>query len=95
MASSGPNMDLDLLHMRKVNAPVPPGIYVPMCFSGDNCKLVQCQVLGVYYGMRFFMCDNYEYDPIKSFSNVRPKWLDTEKTAADKAHVVQEVRWAR
>ncbi|CAN6277843.1 unnamed protein product [Urochloa humidicola] len=76
-----------------------------MCFCGDLCKLVRCKVLGVYYGMRFFMCDNYEYDPHKIFSSVRAKsppplcdfmhWLDTQQSAEDKAHVEEEAASAR
>ena len=73
MASSGPELDLDLLAMRKERVEVPKGIHTPMCYCGDNCKLVKCQVLGYAYGMRFFMCVNYAHDPIKPFGNVRPK----------------------
>ncbi|CAN6372632.1 unnamed protein product [Urochloa humidicola] len=86
--------------MKKVTVPVPQGIYVPMCFCGDNCKLVQCRVLGFAYGMRFFMCNNYAHDPIKPFGNVQPKtplalcnfmqWLDTEQAEADKVNVEEE-----
>ena len=47
MASSGPELDLDLLTMRKEEVPMPKVIYTPMCFCGDNCKLVKCNVLGV------------------------------------------------
>lgn len=71
--SSGPELDLELLRMRKVTVPVPRGINVPMCFCGDDCKLVQCKVLGDPYGMRFWMCNNYDHSPIKPFGNVRPK----------------------
>ncbi|CAN6362638.1 unnamed protein product [Urochloa humidicola] len=66
-----------------------------MCFCGDLCKLVKSKVLGDYYGMRFFMCDNFEYDPPKVFTSVRPKWLDTEQSDGDKAHVQQEAASAR
>ncbi|CAO2203482.1 unnamed protein product [Urochloa humidicola] len=66
-----------------------------MCFYGDLCKLVQSKVLGVYYGMRFFMCDNFEYDPPKVSGSMRPKWLDIEQFDADKAHVEEEASSAR
>ncbi|CAN6309143.1 unnamed protein product [Urochloa humidicola] len=66
-----------------------------MCFCGDLCKLMQSKVLGVYYGMRFFMCDNFEYDPPKLSGNMRPKWLDTEQSEEDKAHVEQKASAAR
>jgi hypothetical protein len=50
MASSGPELDLDFLIKRKDNVEVPQGIDTPMFFSGDNCKLVRCKVLGYAYG---------------------------------------------
>ncbi|CAN6338737.1 unnamed protein product [Urochloa humidicola] len=80
---------------RKVTVVVPEGVHVPMCFCGDLCKLVQSKVLGVYYGMRFFMCDNFDYDPPKLHGSMRPKWLDTEQSAADKAHVEEQASAAR
>jgi hypothetical protein len=67
MASSGLELDLDFLTKRKDNVDVPQGIDTPMCFCGDNCKLVRCKVLGYAYGMRFFMCANYAHDPIQPF----------------------------
>jgi hypothetical protein len=74
MASSGPELDLDFLMKRKDNVEVPHGIDTPMCFYGDNCKLVRCKVLGYAYGMRFFMCANYVHDPIQPFDrNLRAK----------------------
>ncbi|CAN6200536.1 unnamed protein product [Urochloa humidicola] len=76
-----------------------------MCFCGDFCKLVQSKVLGDYYGMRFFMCDNLEYDPPKVYGSMRAKtppplcdflqWLDTEQSDKDKAHVEQAASSAR
>ena len=73
MASSGSQLDLNLLTMRKEIVAVPKGIHTPMCYCDENCKLVKCQVLGYAYGMRFFMCSDYEHDPMKPFGNVRPK----------------------
>jgi hypothetical protein len=67
MASSGPKLNLELLTMRKEEVALPKGIH------GDNCKLVKCKVVGYTYGMRFFMCINYEHDPIKPLDNVGPK----------------------
>jgi hypothetical protein len=53
---------------------VPKGIHTPMCYCGDNCKVVKCKVLGHAYGMRFFMCANYVHDLIKPLNrNDRPK----------------------
>ncbi|CAO2204255.1 unnamed protein product [Urochloa humidicola] len=66
-----------------------------MCFCGDFCKLVQSKVLGDYYGMRFFMCDNLEYDPPKVYGSMRANWLDTEQSDKDKAHVEQAASSAR
>ncbi|RLN39558.1 arginine-glutamic acid dipeptide repeats protein-like [Panicum miliaceum] len=74
----------------KVKATVPQGIQVPMCFCGSLCKLMESQVLGDDFGTRFFMCENYEYDPPKRYNKERPKtppslcdfmhWLDTEQS---------------
>jgi len=65
--------DPDLLKWRKVRVVVPEGVHVPMCFCGDLCKLVQSKILGDCYGMRFFMCDNFEYDPPKVSGSMRAK----------------------
>jgi hypothetical protein len=74
MATSGPELDLELLTKTKVNVEVPNGIHTPMCFCGDSCKVVRCKVLGYAYGMRFFMCANYAHDPIQPFDrNLRAK----------------------
>jgi hypothetical protein len=74
MASSGPEWELEFLTKRKDNVAVPKGIHTPMCFCGDNCKLVKCKVLGYAYGMRFFRCSDYAHNPIKPFDrNVRAK----------------------
>ena len=43
------------------------GTNVPMCFCGSLCKLMKSDVLGDDYEMRFFMCENYEYDPSKRY----------------------------
>ncbi|CAO2144009.1 unnamed protein product [Urochloa humidicola] len=91
MACFEPN----LLKWRKLRAVVPEGVDVPMCFYGDLCKLTKSEVLGVYYGMRFFMCDNFEYDSPKLSGNMRPKWLNTEQFEEDKAHVEQQASSAR
>jgi hypothetical protein len=74
MAASGPELDLELLTTRKEVVVVPKGIHTPMCYCGDNCKVVKCKVLGHAYGMRFFMCANYVHDLIKPLNrNDRPK----------------------
>ena len=46
---------------------------MPMCFCGSLCKLMKLDVLGDDYGMRFFMCENYEYDPPKRYGKNRAK----------------------
>jgi hypothetical protein len=74
MASSGPELDLEFPTKSKDNFEVPQGIDTPMCFCGDNCKLVRCKVLGYAYSMRFFMCANYAHDPIHPFDrNLRAR----------------------
>jgi hypothetical protein len=65
MAASCPELDLELLTTRQEVVVVPKGIHTPMCYCGDNCKVVNCKTLGHAYGMRFFMCANYAHDPIK------------------------------
>ena len=37
---------------------------------------MQSEVLGDDYGMRFFMCENYEYDPPKRYGKDRAKVAD-------------------
>ena len=44
-----------------------------MCFCGSLCKFMESHVLGDDYDMRFFMCDNYVYDPPRRYSNNRPR----------------------
>ncbi|RLN22989.1 uncharacterized protein C2845_PM07G26740 [Panicum miliaceum] len=70
------------------------GIQVPMCFCGSLCKMMESQVLGDDFGMRFFMCENYEYDPPKRYGKERPKWLDTEQSQEAKEQVEWQARWA-
>jgi hypothetical protein len=72
MASSGSKLDLELLTSRKDKVAVSKGIHTPMCYCDDNCKLVKCNILGYCYGMRIFMCVNYEHDPLPPCRNVRP-----------------------
>jgi hypothetical protein len=73
MAFLGPELDLELLTSRKDKVAVPKEIHTPMCYCGGNYKLIKCNVLGYYYGMKFFMCMNYEHDPLPPCRNVRPK----------------------
>jgi hypothetical protein len=65
----------EVLRMRKHHIEIPEGVDVPMCFCGDPCKLMCSECKGDFYGMRFFMCANYAYDPPKPFGNVIPKVL--------------------
>ena len=57
----------------KVRETVPAGIETPMCFCDSLCKLMKSRVLGDDFGMRFFMCDNFEYDPPKCYGKDRAK----------------------
>ena len=43
-----------------------------MCFCGSLCKLMESKVLDDDFGMRFFMCDNYEYDLPKRYGKDKP-----------------------
>ncbi|RLM73681.1 uncharacterized protein C2845_PM15G13590 [Panicum miliaceum] len=73
----------------KVRAQVPQGIQVPMCFCDSLCNVMESKVLGDDFGMRFFMCENYEYNPPKRRGKDRPK------SQQDKDWVEREARWAR
>jgi hypothetical protein len=74
MAALSSELDLELLTMSKEVVAVPKGIHTPMCYCGDNCKVVKCKALGHAYGMRFFMYANYAHDPIKPLNrNDKPK----------------------
>ena len=69
MSSSGSNY----IPWSKAAATIPEGINVPMCFYGSLCKFMKSEILGDDYGMRFFMCENYEYDPPKRYGKDRAK----------------------
>ena len=56
------------------------GIETPMCFCGSLRKLMKSKVLGDDFGMRFFMCENFEYDPPKRYSKDRAKVLENTIT---------------
>ena len=71
MASSGSTY----IPWSKVTEIVPQGVKVPMCFCGSLCKLMKSRVLGDDFGKRFFMCENYEYDPPKHYGKHRAKVL--------------------
>ena len=45
-----------------------------MCFCGLLCKFMKSEVLGDDYGMRFFMCENYEFDPPKRYGRDRLRY---------------------
>ena len=59
----------------KVTETVTQRVQVPMCFSGSLCKLMKSKVLGDDFGKRFFMCENYEYNPPKHYGKDRAKVL--------------------
>ena len=59
----------------KVTATVPQEVQVFMCFCGSLCKLMKSWVLGDDFGMRFFMFENYEYDPPKHYGKDRENVL--------------------
>ena len=57
----------------KIREPVPQKVQVPMCFCGSLCKLMESKVLGDDFGRRFFMCENYEFDPPKRYGKDKAK----------------------
>ena len=44
-----------------------------MCFCGSLCKLMESKVLDDDFDRRFFMCENYEYDPPKRYGKDKAK----------------------
>ena len=64
----------------KVRETVSEGIETPMCFCSSLRKLMKSKVLGDDFGMRFFMCENFEYDPPKRYSKDRAKVLENTIT---------------
>ena len=69
MSSSGSTY----IPWNKIREPVPQGVQVPMCFCGSFCKLMESKVLGDDFGRRFFMCENYEFDPPKRYGKDKAK----------------------
>ena len=69
MSSSGSTY----IPWNKIREPVPQGVQVPMCFCGSLCKLMESKVLGDDFGRRFFMCENYEFDPPKRYGKDKAK----------------------
>ena len=69
MSSSGSTY----ISWNKIKEPVSQEVQVPMCFCGSLCKLMESKVLGDDFGRRFFMRDNYEYDPPKRYDKDKPK----------------------
>jgi len=69
MSSSGSTY----IPWNKIRELVPQGVQVPMCFCGSFCKLMESKVLGDDFGRRFFMCENYEFDPPKRYGKDKAK----------------------
>lgn len=42
--------------------PLPSGVPVPMCYCGDDCKVAISDEEHTY-GQRYWMCENYAFDP--------------------------------
>ena len=57
----------------KIRELVHQGVQVPMCFYGSLCKLMESKVLSDDFGRRFFMCENYGYDPPKRYGKDKAK----------------------
>jgi hypothetical protein len=98
MATSGPELDLELLTKTKVNVEVPNGIHTPMCFCGDSCKVVRCKVLEYAYGMRFFMCANYAHlwnnTSVETSCAYDNRHFLT-RCRSDPIHFIRRFRWGR
>ena len=69
MSSSGSTY----IPWNKIREPVPQGVQVSMCFCSSLYKLMESKVLGDDFSWRFFMCDNYEYDPPNHYGKDNPK----------------------
>ena len=68
-------MDLAYVPWSKVKDTLPQGIQVPICFYSSLCKLMELKVIGDDFGMKFIVCENYEYDPPKCHGKDRPKLI--------------------
>ena len=44
-------------------AMLPPGVEHLRCWCGNLCKVKEVTDFSDKFGMKFFMCANYEYDP--------------------------------
>ena len=42
--------------------PLPSGVYVPMCYCGDRCKVAKSDEEDTYR-QRYWMCDNFAFEP--------------------------------
>ena len=54
---------------------------------------MKSRVLGDDFGMRFFMCENYKYDPPKHYSKDRAKVLqNTILCILNKAKTIEQMK---
>lgn len=72
------------------DASLPPGIQVVRCWCSHPCKVKEVADISVWFGMKFFMCPNYEHDPpVPDSPYDKPpsppplcpyyRWIDTEQ----------------
>ena len=62
-AMSLPCSDQDFRPKKMKDASLPPGVDHLRCWCGNLCKVKEVTDFSDKFGMKFFMCPNYEYDP--------------------------------
>ena len=57
-------------------ASLPHGVDHLNCWCGSLCKVKEVTDFSDWFGMKFFMCPNYEYDPpVRTFLFARPLYV--------------------
>ncbi|KAK1645906.1 hypothetical protein QYE76_063711 [Lolium multiflorum] len=90
-------------------ASLPPGVTAERCWCGRLAKVKQVEDFSDWFGIKFFMCANYDHDPPPSSasSSTRPPsppplckwfhWIDKEQLDWARKEVEEKHRraWAR
>ena len=63
---SVPCSDPDYRPTKAKNARLPPGVEVERCWCGNLAKVKESIDFSDKFGMKFFICANYEHDPVQT-----------------------------
>ncbi|KAG2648976.1 hypothetical protein PVAP13_1NG067901 [Panicum virgatum] len=63
--------------------PLPSGVPVPMCYCGDHCKVAKSDEEDTYR-QRYWMCDNFAFEPTPRQIRIGLLWIDIEISQEDK-----------